>query len=439
MNKVLRGSAVEKASTLTKSPVKKFSNAQKSKFQWCFREKNFNLFSSNKLAQNNNASHLQQQQQKNDSLKRNQAKQIISETPSIAQSSSDHTVYAQIAASSSPKIVAGALIHTSVSKASNFPTPKNSPLRKNPTLSNSNNSNNNNNTNNQENSPTRKIEEKWIDGPRVSKYRVAEARHLMREINHVKKCETWIDGPNINPAQKVSTQNVSQTTHHSANNTSYGYMDSHKRKMIRQWVENQACQIFQQADATPVQYHTYYKSQSQQKNEIAPFNKNDDDRCSIASSTKEEFVNPISAGLAGLPSTGIKCAESSIKTGLIQQNAEHDIDIRSERSFSNLSENRQIGVGSACGGDGEEEDQDSGPSEVPPALPLIDPLSSREVSRHVSRESLAQSIVMMDCALQVTEDDIARAMGWVLKCMEYNVFGLCKFIFSHTVNIHSRH
>lgn len=377
------------------------------------------LLSKKKTAQNNNSSHQQQQQQqKSDSLKRNQAKQIINEAPSIAQSTSDHTVYAQIAASSSPKIIAGALIHSSVSKASNFPTPKNSPLRKNPSLSNSNNSNNNNNSssnNNQENSPTRKIEEKWIDGPRVSKYRVAEARHLMREINHVKKCETWIDGPNINPTQKVATQNVSQTTHHSATNTNYGYMDSHKRKMIRQWVENQACQIFQQADATPVQYHTYYKSQSQQKIEIAPLNKNDDDRCSIASSTKEEFVNPISAGLASLPTTSIKCAESSIKTGLTQQNAEHDFDIRSERSYSNLSENRQIGVGSSCGGgDCEEEDQDSGPSEVPPALPLIDPLSSREVSRHVSRESLAQSIVMMDCALQVTEDDIARAMGYVL-------------------------
>jgi hypothetical protein len=39
MNKVLRGSAVEKASTLTKSPVKKLSNAQKSKFALYNEEK----------------------------------------------------------------------------------------------------------------------------------------------------------------------------------------------------------------------------------------------------------------------------------------------------------------------------------------------------------------------------------------------------------------
>lgn len=299
-----------------------------------------------------------------------------------------------------------------MSKASNFPTPKNSPLRKNPSSSN------NNSNNSQENAQSRLIEEKWIDGPRVSKYRVAEARHLMKEINHVKKCETWIDGPmgaltnpHTNP-QKAASQNATSTPH--ASGTNYGYMDSHKRKMIRQWVENQTCQIFQPADTIPVQYHTYYRSQSQQKIEIAPIiSKNDDDHSSIASSTKDEFVNPLTAGLLSrLPTTSnIKCAESLIKTGLIQQIQEqHDTEMRSEKSISNVSESRQMGVGSACG-DGEEEDQDSGPSEVPPALPLIDPLGSREVSRHVSRESLAQNIVMMDCALQVTEDDIARAMG----------------------------
>lgn len=290
-----------------------------------------------------------------------------------------------------------------MSKASNFPTPKNSPLRKNPSSSN------NNSNNSQENAQSRLIEEKWIDGPRVSKYRVAEARHLMKEINHVKKCETWIDGPNINP-QKAASQNATSNPH--ASGTNYGYMDSHKRKMIRQWVENQTCQIFQSTDTVPVQYHTYYRSQSQQKIEIAPIiSKNDDDHSSIASSTKDEFVNPLTAGLSRLPTTSIKCAESLIKTGLIQQIQEqHDTEMRSEKSISNVSESRQMGVGSACG-DGEEEDQDSGPSEVPPALPLIDPLGSREVSRHVSRESLAHNIVMMDCALQVTEDDIARAMG----------------------------
>jgi kinesin family protein 26 len=320
------------------------------------------------------------------------------------QSNSDHTIYAQIAAASgSTMIVAGALKHANANKSSNFPTPKNSPLRKNPSSST-----------NQEGSPSRKIEEKWIDGPRVSKYRVAEARHLMREINHVKKCETWIDGPNMSPQSQAgpSVQTIANVTTHGGAVVGYGYMDSHKKKMIRQWVENQTCQILQQINTTtttPVQYHSYYKSQSHQRLDSMQVSRNEDDRCSVASSKHDEFVNPLNGGLSSLPTGNANCAESSIKTGLKQQ-VEHEHEIRSEKSASNISENRPMGVQSVCG-DFEEEDQDSGPSEVPPALPLIDPLCSREVSRHVSRESLAHNVIMMDCALQVTEDDIAKAMG----------------------------
>lgn len=247
--------------------------------------------------------------------------------------------------------------------------------------------------NNPEGASSRLSEEKWIDGPRVSKLKVAEARHLMREMNHVKQCETWIDGPNI----KSGISAVPGTA-------GYGYMDSHKKIMIRQWVENQTSQIFQssttQTNITPVQYHQFYKAQ--QKTETA--HKNDDDCRSSISSRNDEFVNPLMAGLTSIPTATINYSESSIKTGL-KQHTEFDHDIHSEKS--NISENRQ----SNAGGEQEEEDQDSGPSEVPPALPLIEPLGSREISRHVSRESLSQNIMMMDCALQVTEDDIAKAMG----------------------------
>ncbi|KAG5676165.1 hypothetical protein PVAND_006014 [Polypedilum vanderplanki] len=368
MNKVLRGSAVEKNNSLPKSPIKKPNIIQKSQ----------------------NSTH-----QKSDSLKRNQAKHL-NESTAIAQSPTDHTIYAQVVPSGSTKI--NSLKHSSVSKASNFPTPKSSPMRKNPSSSN------------QESSPNRLAEEKWIDGPRVSKYKVAEARHLMREINHIKKCETWIDGPNIKPQQQLLTQG---STHSSTQ--SYGFMDSHKKKMIRQWVENQTCQIFhqvEQVNATPVQYHTYYKSQSQQmqqpqKAEIM-MQRNEDDRSSI-SSRNDEFVNPLSQGLNNLPTATANYSESAIKTGLKQQQTDFEHEIQSERSISNISESRLQYMATAACGEGEEEDQDSGPSDLPPALPLIDPLGSREVSRHVSRESI--NVMMMDCALQVTEDDIAKAMG----------------------------
>lgn len=253
-------------------------------------------------------------------------------------------------------------------------------------------------------SPKRTVEEKWIDGPRVSKFKVAEARHLMREINHVKQCETWIDGPNIKTAVTAAPPGTSQ-------GTSYGYMDNHKKTMIRQWVENQTVQIFQSTGtnttatsttANPVQYHQFYKSQ--QKSET----RNDDDNHSLASSKADEFVSPLAAGLSNIPTANINFSESSIKTGL-KQATDYNHDIQSEKSASHISENRQSATG--CELEDEDQDQDSGPSEVPPALPLIEPLGSREVSRHVSRESLCQNVMMMDCALQVTEDDIARAMG----------------------------
>lgn len=318
------------------------------------------------------------------------------------QSPTDHTIYAQVVPSGSPKIVAGALKHSGVSKSSNFPTPKSSPMKRNPSLTG------------QESSSNRLVEEKWIDGPRVSKYKVAEARHLMREMNHRKNYETWIDGPNI----KTNPQVISTTVQGTNSPNGYGYMDSHKKKMIRQWVENQTCQILHQIEtvsSNPVQYHTYYKSQQNQQQQIKSditVPRNDDDRSSICSKN-EEFINSLSLGL-NLQMTSVNYCETSIKTGLKQQphflaGAENEQDLHSEKSASNISENRQFAT-TGCG-DMEEEDQDSGPSEVPPALPLIEPLGSREVSRHVSRESLCQNVMMMDCALQVTEDDIARAMG----------------------------
>ncbi|CAH1406776.1 unnamed protein product [Nezara viridula] len=63
-------------------------------------------------------------------------------------------------------------------------------------------------------SPARKApEEQWVDGPKILKSRVSEARNIHRGRE---KRETWVDGPK-----------------------GYGFMDTHKKNMIRQWVENQ--------------------------------------------------------------------------------------------------------------------------------------------------------------------------------------------------------
>lgn len=81
-------------------------------------------------------------------------------------------------------------------------------------------------------------EEQWIDGPRISKQKVAEARNILLK-EHIKK-ETWIDGPMQKPVKPISIQG----------NCSYGFMDSHKKSMIRKWVENQTVQLKQNLVST---------------------------------------------------------------------------------------------------------------------------------------------------------------------------------------------
>ncbi|XP_067009925.2 kinesin-like protein CG14535 [Anabrus simplex] len=73
-------------------------------------------------------------------------------------------------------------------------------------------------------------DEQWIDGPRISKSKIAEARHLLKDGS--KKRETWIDGPQV-----VKLPGGGHS------NGSYGFMDSHKKSMIRKWVENQTVEI----------------------------------------------------------------------------------------------------------------------------------------------------------------------------------------------------
>ncbi|KAH8409525.1 hypothetical protein KR222_007719, partial [Zaprionus bogoriensis] len=240
------------------------------------------------------------------------------------------------------------------SKASNMPTPKGSPLRRphgtapGAALE-------------QLEAGMRKItEEQWIDGPRVSRAKVAEARHLMREVNHVKQCETWVDGPKSQSCRSLTAGNLPTA----AQTQGYGFMDAHKKTMIRQWVENQTTQVFQ--SPSPTSLHLKL-SQLKQKSLELP---------------ERPLFQPASEEATLL-----------------------DIEVPPA--------------------DGD--DQDSGPSEVPPALPLLDdPLGSsrdishdslhRMLSRHVSREQLheaerAPSQRSIDCGLQVTEEEIARTMA----------------------------
>ncbi|XP_060531879.1 LOW QUALITY PROTEIN: kinesin-like protein CG14535 [Cylas formicarius] len=229
-------------------------------------------------------------------------------------------------------------------------------------------------------------DEQWIDGPRISKSKVAEARHLMKEPCHIKKRETWVDGPMQAEGQAVA----------------YGYMDSHKKNMIRKWVEHQTSQIQKTKHV--------HKHVKEAPKELTQFKSYEDD---------EEVVRPLNSKKSEV------VEESVIRTGL--KLASKNSDSVAECSTPEEAE--------------EEEDE----PEIPPALPLIQPLSSREVSlesldmllkermmsnaeynsyqgnNYQDDEDLLEIIEVevplepvptQDSCLQVTEEDIALCMGY---------------------------
>uniref|UniRef100_A0A182F4T2 Uncharacterized protein n=2 Tax=Anopheles albimanus TaxID=7167 RepID=A0A182F4T2_ANOAL len=490
MNKVLKGTAAEKPASAAASPKKKPSTGSTAKPQ---STNSPGVGASGTLGQS-----------RTDSLKRNQ---MYSPHQQASQGSELVSSAIQIAAQhASPKVVAGAFKHVpGVSKGSNIPTPKGSPMRRpmnaatttapgpsagvGPVHGSS------------RDSPSRQAsEEKWIDGPRVSKSKVHEARHLLREINHVKKCETWVDGPRT--AHDVGTSSRTQPVQvppigagNAANAAvGYGFMDTHKKNMIRQWVENQSIQLLQQsmsANNSPMhsKHHATYSLPK-----FKPSRSDEDGFLTLELDRSDEMVNPIAMrGFTGTTSNGANISESHVRTGLKQaysldaepptnpgvpsghqihyqqhhlqqqhQQQQHHLhqqpvyasvnpaaktaqtmtsvgsaasihDNHSERSRApsqtsdraSHTQQQQQQTDSAANTQ-EEEDQDSGPSEVPPALPLMDPLGSREIShesihmlcsRHGMRDD-AMSVHshnshhtgMMDCGLQVNEDEIAKAM-----------------------------
>ncbi|XP_036340706.1 kinesin-like protein CG14535 [Rhagoletis pomonella] len=197
------------------------------------------------------AQHVQQQQQP-------QATAVNADQQQQQQFFSPvHSVKSLSHSASSPKIVAGSLRHSGMagmmcSKGSNVPSPKGSPLRRRGVGANVVSAAAGDSLD-CPGSPMRKIsEEQWIDGPRVSRAKVAEARHLLREVNHVKQCETWIDGPQSQSTRSLTAGNLPTAP---SQVQGYGFMDSHKKSMIRQWVENQTSQVFQTTSAASSPTH----------------------------------------------------------------------------------------------------------------------------------------------------------------------------------------
>ncbi|CAG9765421.1 unnamed protein product [Ceutorhynchus assimilis] len=239
-------------------------------------------------------------------------------------------------------------------------------------------------------------DEQWIDGPRISKSKVAEARHLMKEACHIKKRETWIDGP-----MQASTDPQS-----------YGYMDSHKKNMIRKWVEHQTIQITKTGTKHP---ETGSKHPARHK-ELTQFK------------TEEVQVQEDETLMKPLKTQDIE--KGVIRTGLKIPSARADSIAEDEQQKKS------------------DDDDDEEPA-LPPALPIIQPLSSREVSLEsldmilkermlsnaeyqnkslihqkeeeededevleiIEVEEPLEPVPTMDSCLQVTEEDIALCMGF---------------------------
>uniref|UniRef100_A0A182NTX6 Kinesin motor domain-containing protein n=1 Tax=Anopheles dirus TaxID=7168 RepID=A0A182NTX6_9DIPT len=468
MNKALKGSVAEKGpSVATPSPKKKTSTASASKAQT----------TNAPVATGSNGA-----PGRTDSLKRNQHPYAHQQVQGPELVSSAIQIASQHA---SPKVIAGAFKHVSgVSKGSNIPTPKGSPMRRpaaGPAVASAGTSASHGPS---RESPSRQIsEEKWIDGPRVSKSKVHEARHLLREINHVKKCETWVDGPRTQAHPAQSPLPAASAAAAAAAAGGYGFMDTHKKNMIRQWVENQSFQLLQQsmsANSSPMhaKHHATYSLPK-----FKPSRSDEDGFLTLEldrGGGGDELVNPIAMrGFTAGTTVAANSSESHVRTGLKQaysldaeqtpvptsagqqtvhhthptqplyasvsaatklsnvaaattmtsaQSSVHDNHSERSRAPSQASDRASHTQQQQTDGTTqEEEDQDSGPSEVPPALPLMDPLGSREIShesihmlcsRHASRDDGTMSvhshnshnIGMMDCGLQVTEDEIAKAM-----------------------------
>ncbi|KAL4705346.1 hypothetical protein ACJJTC_006832 [Scirpophaga incertulas] len=289
-------------------------------------------------------------------------------------------------------------------------------------------------------------DEQWIDGPRISKSKLVEARHIIKETQ-CKKRETWIDGPmqepkhisQVDPPVASSSSiplHIGVLNTQGNENIGYGYMDSHKKNMIRKWVENQTSQIHRSRHNSPS--HKIHKDPTQRLLEppesvrIEPIIRETVRRINVEEST-------IRTGLKS-SSKGIAIEEENV--GLVV----NDHYLITKRNNANPSAKADI-----------EEDEDSEESaEIPPALPIIQPtsLSSREVSvesldvkykerlrmddelvsnhsRDIDSHGMSKGPVqdddeileiieveeplepvpMQDSCLQVTEEDIAFCMG----------------------------
>ncbi|XP_038214932.1 kinesin-like protein CG14535 isoform X1 [Zerene cesonia] len=291
-------------------------------------------------------------------------------------------------------------------------------------------------------------DEQWIDGPRISKSKLVEARHIIKETQG-KKRETWIDGPMQEPKvpqqfESVPIQpnpnpvplQVGVLSSYAGESIGYGYMDSHKKNMIRKWVENQTSQIQKSRHNSPS-----HKAQP----------------CTKETNSKI-LDEPETTHKMEVMKDGrrIHVEESTIRTGLKAGSKAIAIEEENFDPPESNSSRKPSNAKSITKSEVDEDDDSEELAEIPPALPLIQPssLNSREVSMEsldskykermrmddemvsnhsrdidshgmskgrnddedeileiIEVEEPLEPVPMQDSCLQVTEEDIAFCMG----------------------------
>ncbi|CAG9113929.1 unnamed protein product [Plutella xylostella] len=300
-------------------------------------------------------------------------------------------------------------------------------------------------------SGTGNSDEQWIDGPRISKSKLVEARHIIKETQSNKR-ETWIDGPMKQappvPLDPITLQpstiplQVGLLNAQGGESLGYGYMDNHKKNMIRKWVENQTTQIHKSRHNSPShKANQLTKEQSGSKN-----NDNSD-----LPQKSEPFIKE---------AVKRHVEESTIRTGLKAGSkgaAIEEENVGPPSSEKSLTPKKSTNSAKTAPKNDIDDDDDSEElAEIPPALPLLQQLSSREVSmesldskykermrmddelasnrsREIGPNGISRApiddeedeileiieideplelVAMQDCCLQVTEEDIDFCMGY---------------------------
>lgn len=270
--------------------------------------------------------------------------------------------------------------------------------------------------------PSGGSDEQWIDGPRISKSKVAEARHMLKDSHH--KRETWVDGP----MQHTGAPALHLHSQHQHSAASYGFMDSHKKSMIRKWVENQSSQIQRTKHATSrVDSSKISSGQSSQFKELTTFK--------TSSGMEGDETSLSTAESDSLKANEIEDITEKLSAKLnllnVKSNTDSGLDLTASPIMDDSMEKAKLDL--------PEDEDDDEEIVVPPPLPLIEPLSNG-VSREVSMESLNLShkdiilpsrhslssedeileivevedlepVPMQDSCLQVTEEDIAFCMS----------------------------